>query len=161
LNKIIENQAKEESEFFARRKKNSERRKNRWQIAQDIQIEEQPRQTVAIEAENIEQKIVLTSVGPMNQVELPPFFEEDARPKVREIQFRWNPEAIRVEEFETLVAKVGEILKKEIVDHEKLIKVLKQNDYDAAKTLEMIQQNLKWYVQFFSLRQKKLKIRPH
>jgi len=56
LNKIIENQAKEESEFFARRKKNSERRKNKWQIAQDIQIEEQPRQTVAIEAENIEQK---------------------------------------------------------------------------------------------------------
>jgi len=161
LKKILKSQTKEELEFFARRKKNSERRKNRWQIAQDTQIEEQQRQRIEIEPENTEQKIVLTCVGPLNQVELPPFFEEDARPKIREIQFRWNPEVIEGEEFETLVAKVGEILKKENVDHEKLIKLLKQNDYDTKKTLEMIQLNLKWCIQFFSLRQKKLKMRPY
>jgi len=167
LDKIIQRQTKEELAFVTRRRENLERRKNRWQVAQEeekVIIEQQPQpqpQTVLVdEPETTEQKVIQTPVGPMNQIQLPPFFEEDvARSRLRDSQLKWDPEAIKAEEFESLVIRVGEILKINNVNNEKLTRLLRQNDYDVKKTIEMVQENTKRYVQCFLLRQKKLKMR--
>jgi len=135
-----------------------ERRKNRWQMAQEEKIKED--EITKTEAQQVYvQKIVNTTLGPNHQVQIPDLMLNDYEPIERHPRLKWAPNSIEENDWTDLIEKVEACLR-QTVNEEKLIKMLHENENSIPKVLEVIQRDPRKYSQAFAVKLRRPKLMP-